>query len=61
MNDVQANVWCKYCAHYPDRNRQPGTGRCVSPASTRSPDSRPCVPKLTLAGRIRKLFGQPIG
>jgi hypothetical protein len=56
-----SKVWCKYCVKYPERNRQPGTGMCVSPASNRSPDSRPCEPQLTLAGRIRKLLGRPIG
>ncbi len=54
-------VWCKYCSEYPRRSRQAGSGMCVEATSGRSLDSRPCEPKLTIAGRLRKLFGRPIG
>lgn len=54
-------VWCRYCQEYPSRSRQPGSGMCVQAASGRSMDSRPCSPRLTLAGRLRKVLGLPIG
>ena len=56
-----ARVWCRYCTEYPDRSKQPGSGMCVEATSGRSIDSRPCEPKLTPAGRFRKLFGMRIG
>jgi hypothetical protein len=59
--DAAGRVWCRYCAEYPARSRQPGSGMCVAAASARSSDSRPCRPRLTLTGRVRKLFGRPIG
>ncbi|MGB4594080.1 MAG: hypothetical protein WBI63_09970 [Coriobacteriia bacterium] len=52
-------VWCKYCREYPARSRQ--GNRCIVVSSDRSIDSRPCEPRLTLAGRIRKLCGLKIG
>ena len=56
-----APVWCRYCQEYPARSRQPGSGMCVQASSGRSMDSRPCRPRLTLAARLRKLLGRPIG
>jgi len=58
---AETQVWCRYCTEYPARSRQPGSGMCMESTSGRSVDSRPCVPKLTVAGRLRKLFGMRIG
>jgi hypothetical protein len=54
-------VWCRYCKEYPARSKQPGSGMCVQATTGRSVDSRPCVPRLTLAARLRKLLGLAIG
>jgi hypothetical protein len=54
-------VWCRYCTEYPARSKQPGSGMCVEATSGRSLDSRPCEPKLTASGRLRRLFGMRIG
>jgi hypothetical protein len=58
---ADTRVWCRYCREYPARSRQPGSGMCVEAISGRSVDSRPCRPRLTLTGRVRKLLGLPIG
>jgi hypothetical protein len=60
-NVPETRVWCRYCGEYPARNKQPGSGMCVAASSTRSSDSRPCEPKVTLAGRMRRLLGMKIG
>lgn len=59
--DVDTRVWCRYCAEYPVRNRQPGSGMCIEPGAGRSVDTRECRPRLTLVGRLRKLLGMRIG
>lgn len=55
-----SNVWCKYCKEYPVRRRQPGSNLCIE-GQGRSIDARPCQPRLTLAGHIRKSLHMPIG
>ena len=41
----EERVLCKDCLEYPARNRQPGSDLCISVASNRSLDSRPCQPR----------------
>ena len=41
----EERVLCKDCLEYPARNRQPGSDLCISVASNRSLDSRPCEPR----------------
>ncbi len=55
-----AVIWCKYCKEYPVRRRQPGSNLCIE-GQGRSIDARPCEPRLTAAGRVRKLLRLPIG
>ncbi|MDA3937619.1 MAG: hypothetical protein PF636_12360 [Actinomycetota bacterium] len=54
-------VWCKYCVYYPERNRHVGSGNCIDTVSTRSTDSRACQPRLTVAGKLRRMVGMRIG
>ena len=41
-----SKVRCSDCLNYPAWHRQPGSDMCISVASDRSLESRPCEPRL---------------
>lgn len=48
-----SSVRCSDCLNYPVWHRQPGSDMCISVASERSLESRPCEPRLRpRAGRV---------